>query len=50
MQEFSPWPFLIIGLILIVTGLVAFVRIRNGIEQEDSQLGTGGKFHDGVDR
>jgi hypothetical protein len=44
MQEFSPWPFLIIGLALIVTGLVLFIRIRNGIEQEDNQLGTGGKI------
>lgn len=41
-DEYSPWPWLIIGLILVFTGVVLFARIR-GTFQPTSEQDFGGK-------
>jgi len=36
MQEYSPWPFLLVGTILFVLGLALFIRLRS--QPEDGKM------------
>jgi hypothetical protein len=42
-QEYSPWPFLIVGAILVALGVVLFIRLRNQTEHIVVQRGSEGK-------
>jgi len=36
MQEYSPWPFLLVGAILVILGVVLFIRLRS--QGEDGKV------------
>ena len=41
-QEYSPWPFLLVGAILVALGVVLFIRLRRRTEGTVVQLGSDG--------
>lgn len=39
-EEMSPWPWLIIGAVFVVTGVVLFIRLRSQTERTIAKLGS----------